>query len=100
VRVSYWHGYKTTLNFEHFCWIESEALFEFWLNDIDFCIAYKEHCEWVSGLEDEMERDWETFGEDIYYRDISYPELYYQTLRAREDKIHAEIEIAATKLGL
>jgi hypothetical protein len=47
-----------------------------------------------------MERDWETFGEDIYYGDISYPELYYQTLQAREDKIHAEIEIAATKLGL
>jgi hypothetical protein len=47
-----------------------------------------------------MERDWETFGVDIYYRDISNPELYYQTLRAREDKIHAEIEIAATKLGL
>lgn len=52
IRVSYWHGYETTLDFEHFYWIErgiDKALFEFWLNDIDFCIAYKEHCEWVSG---------------------------------------------------
>jgi hypothetical protein len=100
MRVSYWHSHETTLNFEHFYWIErgiNEALFEFWLNHIDFCIAYKEHCEWVSRLEDKMERDLETFGVDIYYGDISYPKLYYQT---REDKKRAEIEIAATKLGL
>lgn len=103
VRVSYWHGHETTLDFEHFYWIErgiDEALFDFWLNDIDFCIAYKEHREWVSMLEDEMERDWETFGENIYYGEISDPELHHQTLQAREDHIQAEVEIAATKLGL
>jgi hypothetical protein len=68
-----------------------------WLDDIDFFIAYKEYYKWVSRLEDEMKRDKETFGKDIYYRDISYPKLYYQTLRAREDKIHMEIEIATVE---
>jgi hypothetical protein len=81
-----------TLDFEHYYWIESgidEALFGFWLTDIDFCIACKEHCEWVSRLEEEIERDWETFGEKIYYRDVSDPELHYQALQAREDHIQS-----------
>jgi hypothetical protein len=36
----------------------------------------------------------------MYYNDISYPKQRYQMLQVREDKIHTEIEIAATKLGL
>ena len=31
VRVSYWHGHETTLDFEHFYWVErgiDEALFD------------------------------------------------------------------------
>ncbi len=43
VRVSYWQGHETTLDFEHFYWIErgiNNALVDFWLSDIDFCAAY------------------------------------------------------------
>lgn len=103
VRVSYWRGHETALDFEHFCWIDrgiDEALLDLWLSDIDFYRAYKEHCEWVSMLKDEMERDWETFGEKIYYEEISDPELHYRTLQEKEENMQAEIEIAAVKLGL
>jgi len=93
VRVSYWKGHETTLDFEHLCWIDkgiNEALVEWWLTDL----PYKEHCEWVSGLENEMEREWETFWECMNDDSVSL------TLQAREDRIHTKIEIAAIKLGL
>jgi hypothetical protein len=44
VCVSYWDGHKKTLDFEHFYWIDrgiDESLFEWWLSDIDFCLAWK-----------------------------------------------------------
>jgi len=52
-----------------------------WLNDLDFCLAYKEHCEWVSRLEDEMERERETFGEYMNDDYVSYFEQRQQTLQ-------------------
>lgn len=103
VCVSYWEGHKTTLDFEHFYWIQTgidESLFELWLSDIDFCLAYNEHCEWVSRLEDEMERERETTEEHMNEDAVFYFEQRQRTLQAREDRIHAEIEIAAIKLGL
>ena len=47
-----------------------------------------------------MERERETFGEYMNDDNVSYFEQRQQTLQAREDKIHTEIEIAAAKLGL
>jgi len=99
----YMNGHETILDFEHFFWIDKgidEALIEMWLNGPDFCLAYAEHCEWVSRLEDEMEREWEKFTGHINDDDFSYSEQRQRTLQAREDKIQAEIELAATKLGL
>jgi hypothetical protein len=101
VHVLYGNNRKIIVDFEHFYWIDKgvdEALVELWLSDIDFCSAYAEHCEWVSRLEDEINREWETFGKHMNDDDVSYPKQRYRTLQARKDKIHVEIEIAATKL--
>jgi len=46
-----------------------------------------------------MEREWETFWECMNDDSVSHFEQRL-TLQAREDRIHAKIEIAATKLGL
>jgi len=47
-----------------------------------------------------MEREREIFGKYMNDDDVFYFEQRQRTLQARQDKIHAEIEIAATKLGL
>jgi len=102
-RVSHCHTDEVTLDFEHFYRIEAgtkEAIIELWLHDIDFCLALKHHHDWVSMLEDEMESDWEVFGEKMYYEEIMDPEFHYQTLLEREKLMQAEIEIAAITLGL
>jgi len=99
----YMDRHETIVDFEHFFWIDKgidDALIEMWLNHSDFYLEYAEHCEWVSRLEDEMEREWENFREQINDDGFSYPEQRQRTLKAREDKIKAEIELAATKLGL
>ena len=80
-------SYKT-----FFFWIEKaidEALVEWWIRNIDFWLAYQEH---KAGLE--------TAGEHVNKVAVFYIEQRQQTLQAREDRIHAEIEIAAIKLGL
>jgi hypothetical protein len=46
----------------------------------------------------EMERQRETTGEHMNGDNVLYLEQRQRTLRAREDRIHAEIEITATKL--
>ncbi|KAK4989091.1 hypothetical protein LTR66_007135 [Elasticomyces elasticus] len=69
VHVSFRDGHETLLHFEYFYWIEmgiDTALFEWWLGDPDFCLAYEEHCERVSQLEDDMEMQWEAFLDGIY----------------------------------
>lgn len=79
------------VDFEHFCCIDNginEAIVDFWLTDLNFCPAYAEHCEWVSRLQDEMEREWETFGEYMNDNNDSYTEQHYRMLQAREDEMH------------
>lgn len=78
----------------------NEALFELWLSDPDFCLAYKEHYDWVAMLEDEMDIEREILSDLINENDASFLEQCQRTLQAREKKIYAKIEVAATKLGL
>jgi hypothetical protein len=98
VHISYGNCNERFVDIEHFYWIDrgiDEALVDLWLTDL----AYNEHCEWVSGLEYEMEREWETFWECMNDDSVSHFEQRLM-LQAREDRMHAKIEIAATKLGL
>jgi hypothetical protein len=94
VLVSYWEDHETSLDFEHNYWIQrgtDESLFKLWLDDIDFRLAYKEHSEWASRLEDEIEREWETTGEHMNDDGHFNFEQRQRTLQAREDEIRAEI---------
>lgn len=109
VRVSYWNGHETLLDFEHFYWIEmgiNTAVLEWWLGGPYFSLAYERYCEWVSRLEDDMEMLWEAFWVGIYDEnfysgtDLERFDERQQRLQAREEGMYAEIEAAAISLGL
>lgn len=57
-----------------------------------FLLSYQEHCGWVSGLDGEMERRWEIFGEHMNDVDVSYSEQRHRTREAREDKICSKLK--------
>ena len=60
---------------------------------------FNKHCKWVSRLEDVMERERETTKEHTNKDAVFYFKRRRRT-QAREDRVHAEIEIATIKLGL
>jgi hypothetical protein len=109
-RACIWYGSKkgckAWVSFEHSS-IEGgirTALYEWWLNDIDFLLEYQRHITWVCELEDCMEQDWIDYcidSHDAIHYCVDFDAVTeYSKLGKRNERTRAEIEFAAIELGL
>ena len=102
--VSYGDSPKKTLSFEYLYQLETgidTAIFEMWLNDVDFCLALKDHNEWAARLEDYPTDEWmrlEALNQHSHLDPLV--EHHKNLLQDELVQKHQEIEADAIELGL
>ncbi|GAD98948.1 predicted protein [Paecilomyces variotii No. 5] len=106
VRYGSRDGPEHTVDFGYFCDQERgiDQALEWWLADSELCLDLKRHNEWVNDMEYYMEQEWSHYCIDVYEDAGSGLNPVFVTRRQeiekRHEDIRAEIELAATELGL